>query len=81
MSEPRHESLIVYPSLFPIKVMGLDQPGFADAIVPTSASLMGVLAVARIGWGTWAKWQIKMQGVFFVLGSIAMVIAVAIGFN
>jgi uncharacterized ion transporter superfamily protein YfcC len=55
--------------------------GFADAIVPTSASLMGVLAVARIGWGTWAKWQIKMQGVFFVLGSIAMVIAVAIGYN
>ncbi len=55
--------------------------GFADAIVPTSASLMGVLAVARIGWGTWAKWQIKMQGLFFVLGSIAMVIAVAINFS
>lgn len=54
--------------------------GFADAIVPTSASLMGVLAVARIGWGTWAKWQIKMQGVFFVVGSIFMVIAVAINF-
>jgi uncharacterized ion transporter superfamily protein YfcC len=54
--------------------------GFADAIVPTSASLMGVLAVARVGWGTWAKWQIKMQGLFFVLGSIAMVIAVVIGF-
>ena len=33
MSESRHDSLIVYPSLFPIKVMGLDQPGFADAIV------------------------------------------------
>jgi uncharacterized ion transporter superfamily protein YfcC len=55
--------------------------GFADAIVPTSASLMGVLAVARIGWGTWAKWQIKMQGLFFVLGSIFMVIAVAINFS
>lgn len=27
------DSLIVYPSLFPIKVMGLDQPGFADAVV------------------------------------------------
>ena len=55
--------------------------GFADAIVPTSASLMGVLAVARIGWGTWAKWQIKMQGLFFVIGSAAMVVAVMIGFN
>jgi uncharacterized ion transporter superfamily protein YfcC len=55
--------------------------GFADAIVPTSASLMGVLAVARIGWGTWARWQIKMQGVFFVLGSIAMVLAIAINYS
>lgn len=54
--------------------------GFADAIVPTSASLMGVLAVARIGWGTWAKRQIKMQGLFFALGSIFMVVAVIIGF-
>jgi uncharacterized ion transporter superfamily protein YfcC len=55
--------------------------GFADAIVPTSASLMGVLAVARIGWGTWAKWQIKMQGFFFVVGSIFMIVAVAINFS
>ncbi|HOX32323.1 MAG TPA: putative basic amino acid antiporter YfcC [Spirochaetales bacterium] len=55
--------------------------GFADAIVPTSASLMGVLAVARVGWGTYAKWQIKMQGFFFVIGSIFMILAVAINFS
>ncbi|OHD24986.1 MAG: hypothetical protein A2Y38_23385 [Spirochaetes bacterium GWB1_59_5] len=54
--------------------------GFADAIVPTSASLMGVLAVARVGWGTWARFQIKMQGMFFILGSIFMVVAVLIKF-
>lgn len=55
--------------------------GFADAIVPTSASLMGVLGVARIDWTKWAKWQIKMQGFFFALGSIFIIIAVIIGFN
>jgi len=55
--------------------------GFADAIVPTSASLMGVLAVARIGWGTWAKWQIKMQGLFFAVGSVVMVVAVLVNFS
>jgi uncharacterized ion transporter superfamily protein YfcC len=55
--------------------------GFADAIVPTSASLMGVLAVARIGWGTWAKWQIKMQGLFFAVGSVFMIVAVIINFS
>jgi uncharacterized ion transporter superfamily protein YfcC len=54
--------------------------GFADAIIPTSASLMGVLGVARIDWGKWAKWQIKMQGFFFALGTVAIVVAVIIKF-
>jgi len=55
--------------------------GFADAIVPTSASLMGVLGVARIEWGTWAKWQIKMQGVLFALGCVFLVVAIMMGLN
>lgn len=54
--------------------------GFADAIIPTSASLMGVLGVARIDWSKWAKWQIKMQAFFFGLSIIAVVIAVIIKF-
>lgn len=55
--------------------------GFADAIVPTSASLMGVLGVAKIDWTKWAKWQIKMQGFLFALGVIFIVIAVVIGLS
>lgn len=55
--------------------------GFADAIVPTSASLMGVLGVARIDWTRWAKWQIKMQGFLFALGILFIVVAVLIGLN
>lgn len=55
--------------------------GFVDAITPVSASLIGVLAVARIEWVNWFKFQIKMQGFLFVLGSAAIIIAVAIGFN
>lgn len=54
--------------------------GFADAIVPTSASLMGVLGVARIDWTKWFRWQIKMQGFFFALGSIFIIVAVIINF-
>lgn len=53
--------------------------GFVDAFTPVSASLIGVLGVARLDWGKWAKYQIKMQGFFFVLGTIAIAIAVAIG--
>lgn len=55
--------------------------GFADAIVPTSASLMGVLGVARMDWTKWAKFQIKMQGFFFVFGTVFIVIAIMIGYN
>ncbi|OTN76235.1 C4-dicarboxylate anaerobic carrier [Enterococcus sp. 8G7_MSG3316] len=53
--------------------------GFMDAFTPVSASLIGVLGVARIEWAKWAKFQIKMQGFLFVLGTIFIMIAVAIG--
>lgn len=53
--------------------------GFMDAFTPVSASLIGVLGVARIEWAKWAKFQIKMQGFLFVLGTIFIFIAVAIG--
>ncbi len=55
--------------------------GFVDAISPTSASLIGVLGVARIDWFRWAKFQIKMQGVFFLCGCIIVVFAVLIKFS
>ncbi|WP_122646350.1 putative basic amino acid antiporter YfcC [Enterococcus mediterraneensis] len=53
--------------------------GFVDAFTPVSASLIGVLGVARIEWIKWAKFQIKMQGFFFVLGTIFIMIAIMIG--
>lgn len=54
--------------------------GFVDAFTPCSASLLGVLGVARINWMKWAKFQIKMQGFLFILGTIFVVIAVMIDF-
>lgn len=54
--------------------------GFTNLIVPTSGCLMAVLGVARLDWGKWAKFQIKFQGILFVLSSVVMFIAVAIGF-
>lgn len=55
--------------------------GFMDAFTPVSASLIGVLGVARIQWGKWARFQIKMQGFLFVLGSIFIFIAIMIGWQ
>ena len=55
--------------------------GFVDAFTPVSASLIGVLGVARIEWGKWAKFQIKMQAFFFLMGTIIIAVAVAINFH
>lgn len=55
--------------------------GFMDAFTPVSASLIGVLGVAGIDWSKWAKFQIKMQAFFFLLGSIILIIAVLINFQ
>ena len=54
--------------------------GFTNLIVPTSGCLMGILGVARLDWGAWAKHQIKFQGVLFAFGSIFVLLAVMIGF-
>ena len=55
--------------------------GFVDAFTPCSASLLGVLGVARINWMKWAKFQLKMQAFLFLLGSIFVIIAVSINFS
>ena len=52
--------------------------GFVDAFTPVSASLIGVLGVARIDWGKWAKFQIKMQAFFFLMGTVAIAAAIAV---
>ncbi len=35
-SDPRKDSLIEYPSAFPIKVMGANVPGFVQAVTETA---------------------------------------------
>ena len=52
--------------------------GFVDAITPVSASLIGVLGVARRRLGRWFKYQIKMQGFLFAVGGVVIIIAIAI---
>ncbi|MBN2797349.1 MAG: putative basic amino acid antiporter YfcC [Clostridia bacterium] len=55
--------------------------GFTNLIVPTSASLMGVLGVARVDWTTWAKFQIKFQGLLVILGTVFIILGVLVGLN
>ncbi|EFI41306.1 MULTISPECIES: putative basic amino acid antiporter YfcC [Peptoniphilus] len=54
--------------------------GLTNLIVPTSGLLMAVLGAARLEWGKWAKFQIKMQALLFVVATVFVVAAVAMGF-
>ena len=54
--------------------------GLTNLIVPTSGCLLGVLGVARLEWGKWAKFQVKMQVMLFVLSTVFVIAAVLIGF-
>jgi len=55
--------------------------GFMNMIVPTNAVLMGILGMCGIPYGRWFRfiWPLMVQ--LLVLGSIAMVVAVLIGYR
>jgi uncharacterized ion transporter superfamily protein YfcC len=41
--------------------------GFTNMIIPTSSVTVATLGLAKIPFGRWFKWNIKMQVMFFVL--------------
>ena len=49
-------------------------------IIPTSAVLMGLLPLAGIPWTKWARWILPLQIVLFVMGMMALNVAVAVGY-
>ena len=55
--------------------------GFTNMIVPTSGILMAILGVAKIEWGTWAKYQIKFQLILFAFGSLFVLFGVFTNFS
>ncbi|MBY0574916.1 MAG: YfcC family protein [Undibacterium sp.] len=48
---------------------------FTTPMIPTSGITVGVLALARIPWVTWAKWMIPLQLIYFVLALVMLAIA------
>jgi uncharacterized ion transporter superfamily protein YfcC len=47
--------------------------GFGNMIIPTSPVTMSVLMLAGIPWTTWARWIIKLELVFLVLGFLLLI--------
>ncbi|MCK7597133.1 putative basic amino acid antiporter YfcC [Microbulbifer sp. CAU 1566] len=54
--------------------------GLSNIIVPTSASLMGCLGAARLDWGIWARFALPLLAGLFLLASVAVLLAAAVGF-
>ncbi|HEY0060744.1 MAG TPA: YfcC family protein [Telluria sp.] len=46
---------------------------FTTPMIPTSGITVGVLALARIPWITWAKWMIPLQLMYFVLALVLLI--------
>jgi len=55
--------------------------GFTNIIVPTSGSLIGTLAVARIEWAKWARFILGFVLVLFIGASVFVVVAVLVGYQ
>ncbi|MHC5062648.1 MAG: YfcC family protein [Planctomycetota bacterium] len=42
--------------------------GFTNMIIPTNPVVIGALAMAKLEYGTWFRWMIKLQILLFILG-------------
>ena len=46
---------------------------FTLPMIPTSGVTVGVLALARIPWITWAKWMVPLQLMYLVLALLLLI--------
>lgn len=55
--------------------------GFTNSIIPTSASLMGVLSIAKIPYEKWVKFLWPLMLIWGLMGAIFLIIANAISYG
>ncbi len=55
--------------------------GFTNILVPTNAVLVGILAIARVPYDRWFRFVMPFMFKVWIAGSIALAVAVWIGFS
>ncbi len=55
--------------------------GFTNMIVPTNAVLMGIIGIAGIPYDRWFRFIFPLMVKFWVIGSVALMLAVWIGYK
>jgi uncharacterized ion transporter superfamily protein YfcC len=84
------QAVLTMPVLVPLSdLLGLSRQvtvlafqygaGTADLIIPTSGSLMAILALAKVPYEDWIRWVLPIWGMLVVLGAVAIAAAIAIG--
>jgi uncharacterized ion transporter superfamily protein YfcC len=54
--------------------------GLTDMIIPTSGTLMAVLAIAKVRYEDWLRWVLPVWGMLVLLGGVAIAVGIAIDF-
>jgi uncharacterized ion transporter superfamily protein YfcC len=49
--------------------------GMSNILTPTSGYFMAALGILKIPWSVWVRWMLPLFAVWFVMGSIAMLVA------
>jgi uncharacterized ion transporter superfamily protein YfcC len=52
--------------------------GMSNILTPTSGYFMAALGILKIPWSVWVRWLLPLFAVWFVMGSIAVLVAHAI---
>ena len=55
--------------------------GFTNILVPTNAVLIGILTMAGIPWEKWLRFVLPFMVKIWIVGSVALAVAVAIGYQ
>lgn len=54
--------------------------GFSNVFYPTNAALLIALGLADVGYGQWAKWSWRFQGLNLILTSLLLLFGLGIGY-
>ena len=84
------QAVLTMPVLVPLSdLLGLSRQvtvlafqygaGISDLIIPTSGSLMAILALAKVPYEDWIRWVLPVWGLLILLGGVGISVAIAIG--
>jgi uncharacterized ion transporter superfamily protein YfcC len=84
------QAVLTMPVLVPLSdLLGLSRQvtvltfqygaGLTDLIIPTSGSLMAILAIAKVRYEDWIRWVLPFWAILILLGAVAIATGIAIG--